>query len=611
MTTPTELVDQTFSRAVSYAASAQASLTSFTNALNAAVYAPPTISVTWAAIAAPSLPTLPSQPSFPTIAFSAPTAPSELSISEPVLTVDSFSEVAPTTTFAATPVVTYDVAPTVPDVAAISVPAAPTVTLPSVPSYLGLSTPTFGGLDLHESYLDNLTTIPTLTLAVPTPYNYNRGPAYASALLSELSLTIDTRLGGGTGLSPAVEQAIWDRGRSRETATWLANQSEVTRNAEALGFPLPAGVVAAQLEAAQQTYFNKLSELSRDVSIKQAELEQENLKQAIDVGMQLESKLLDYSLQYERIAFESAKEVADNALAIYNAQIEKYKSLLDAYRTYAAAYDTIIKGQLAKVDVFKAQIAAEQAKADANRTLVEQYKAGVEAALAVVEVFKAQVAGAQTLVVIEQAKISAAGERIKAYVAQVNAETAKVEAYKASVQAEATKVDVYKTKAEAFAVKVGAQAEVAKANVTRFEALHRAKSGEWDGYKARVGAEQARLQALGAQSSTLLDAYKAAAAALESSAAMHTRVWEGQIKNYEASQQIAIQAAKINGDNALHSSAARLDAAKVGAQIYAQLTASAYGMMRASAQTAASGNNSVSWNYSNDTSWQPSPVTAA
>lgn len=610
MTTPAELVESTFNRAVSYAASAQASLTSFTNALNAAVYAPPTISVTWAAIAAPSLPSLPSQPSFPTIAFAAPTAPDALTIDTPTLTVDSFAEVAPTTTFASTPVVVYDEAPTVPDVADIAVPSAPTVTLPSVPVYLGLSTPTFGGLDLHESYLDNLTTIPTLTLVSPTPYNYNRGPEYASALLTDMKLIVASRLGGGTGLDPAVEQAIWDRSRSRETVTWQANQSDITRSAEALGFALPAGVVAAQLEAAQQTYYNKVSELSRDIAIKQADLEQENLKQAIEVGMQLESRLLDYSLQYERIAFESAKEVADNAIAIYNAQIEKYKSLLSAYQTYAAAYDTIIKGQLAKVDAFKAEIAAEQAKADHNRALVEQYKAGVEAAMAVVEIFKAQVAGAQTLVTIEQAKISAAGERIRAYIAQVNAETAKVEAYKASVQAEATKVEVYKVKAEAFAVKVGAQAEVAKANITRFEALHRAKTGEWEGYKARVGAEEARLKALASQSGTLLDAYKAAAAAIEASANMHTRIWEGQIKNYEASQQITIQAAKINGDNAMHSSAARLDAAKVGAQIYAQITASAYGMMKASTQTSASGNNSVQWQYQNDTSWSPSPVTA-
>lgn len=66
-------------------------------------------------------------------------------------------------------------------------------------------------------------------------------------------------MNGGTGLAPAVEQAIWDRARSRETQTALANQTEVMRTSEALGFPLPSGVLASQLRAAQEDYYNKLS----------------------------------------------------------------------------------------------------------------------------------------------------------------------------------------------------------------------------------------------------------------------------------------------------------------------------------------------------------------
>lgn len=610
MATPAELVSSTFELAKNYAAEAQESMVTFTNALNASVYTPPTISVTWAAITAPTLPTLPSTPTMPTIAFTPPTAPTALDIADPGLTLDTFSEVAPTTSFPTAPTITYDAVPSIPSVADITVPTAPTITLPSVPTYLTISTPTFAGVDLHEAYLDNLETIPTLTLVAPTPYTYAQDPEYASALLSALKSTLAGRMGGGTGLDATVEQAIWDRGRDRETQVWLGNQADITRTADALGFQLPPGAVAAQLEAAQQAYYGKLSDLSRDVSIKQADLEQENLKQTIDEAIQLEAKLIDYSLQLERLAFDTAKEYAGNAIAIYNAQVEKYKALLDAYRTYAAAYDAIIKGQLAKVDAFKAEIAAEQAKADTNRTLVEQYKAGIEAALSHVEVFKAQVAGAQTLVTIEQAKISAAGEQIRAYVAKVNAETAKVEVYKAQVSAEGTKVDVYKTKAEVFAAKVGAQAETAKANTARFEALTRAKTAEWDGYRARVEAEKTRIDALGRQSETLLAAYRAAAQAIESSATMHTRIWEGQIKSYEASQQIVIQAAKINGENVMAANNARLDAAKVGAQVYAQQVAGALNLMNVSASLSASSSNSVSYSYGNDTEYAAPTVTA-
>lgn len=47
---------------------------------------------------------------------------------------------------------------------------------------------------------------------------------------------------------------------------------------------------------------------------------------------------------------------------------------------------------------------------------------------------------------------------------------------------------------------------------------------------------------------------------------------------------------------------ARLEAAKVGAQVYAQLTASAYGMAHASAGISSSAGFGINYSYSNDTS---------
>ena len=111
------------------------------------------------------------------------------------------------------------------------------------------------------------------------------------------------------------------------------------------------------------------------------------------------------------------------------------------------------------------------------------------------------------------------------------------------------------------------------------------------------------------QSEALLTGYRASAAATEAEAAMHTKVWETQIKDYEASQQIAIQQAKMNADTVVATNNARLDAAKVGAQVYAQLTASAYGMIHASAGISASGGSSVSYSYSGDVSSEVSPIT--
>ena len=252
----------------------------------------------------------------------------------------------------------------------------------------------------------------------------------------------------------------------------------------------------------------------------------------------------------------------------------------------------------------------EQTKANINTQLVEQYKAEIEAGLSQVKIYEAQVSGAQTLIQLEQAKIGAAGEQIRAYVAQINAETAKVEAYKAGVEAETTKVTAYKVTVDAFQAKVGAQAERARAEVSRFNALYQAKSAEWEAYRAQVGAESERIRALGVQSGTQLDAYKATVASITAQAEQQTAIWTGNMKQYEAGQNIAIQTAKINNDAVIMTNNARLDAAKTGAQIYAQLTSSAYSMIHAQAGISGTAGTSVSYSYSNDTTTSVPPITS-
>lgn len=611
MATPAEQVGSTFSLAQSYALSAQSKVNSFTSQLQNTIYAAPTLSYTWSTITPPSLAAMPNIPAMPDILFNTPAGqPTALNLAAPTIAIDDFTETAPVLSLPAAPVVSYGNVPTVPDIGTVEMPDAPTITLPGMPVFLPISSVSFAGVDLHEDWLERLETIPELTLVEPTPYSYTQGPEYASILLDGIKTTLADRMDGGTGLDPAVEQAIWDRARSRETQIALAGEAETIRASEVLGFALPTGVLAAQIQDARRNYHDKLSELSRDVAIKQAELEQENIKQTIEHGMALEGKLIDYSYQLEQMTFEHARAVASNATDIHRAQVEQYSALLKGYETYSAGYRTLIDSEMTKIEIYKAELSAEQTKVQVNNAIVDRYKAQIEAGMSQVEIYRAQVGAAETLVQLEQTKISAAGEQIKAYVAQVNAETAKVEAYKANIQAEQTRVDVYKTKADAFSAKVGAQAERARLEISRYSALLQAKNTEWDGYRAKLQTETARLDALGRQSAGLLDGYQAQAASVQAQAGMHTKLWETQIKEYESSQSMALQTARFNSDALNATNQSRLDAAKVGAQVYAQLTASAYGMINASASVGATSSMSVGYSYSGEVNGKAGVTTS-
>jgi hypothetical protein len=649
-------VSTIFTNAQNYAKDAQLATKEMITALNAINFDLPPITV--AASNLPPVPTIDLPPISPLTPITIPstgTTPMDISELIPAIDITPFTDLAPTmnlpslptistgaipvipsldaVTLPDAPLITLPTIPSLPAVSTVLVPSAPEITLPTLPAYLAIDTVTFTGVNMHEDWLTKLSDMPTMMLAAPTPYSYAQGDGYQTQMLAYLQ----TRLAGGTGLSAAVEQAIWDRSRDRETKIAQANVSEVMRKSESLGFVLPTGALSAQMREAEQAYYDKLSELSRDVSVKQAEMEQENLKQAITLGIQLEGQLIDQAYKMEQLAFETAKTYADNAISIYNAQTDNFKTLLAAYSTYSEAYRTLIQAEMTKVEAFKAQISGEQTKAQINTNMVQQYKTEVDASMSHVEIYKAQVGAAQVLVQLEQAKIGIAGEQIRAYVAQVNAETSKIEVFKAQisavqsqvqlgqakigaageqvraysalvgaevaktevykygVQAEGLKLEAYKANASAHAAVASAQGEKARAEISRFSAIAQAKSVEWEGYRARgvVASETAKAQAM--QNSALLDADRASIAAAEAKANMHARVWEAGIKQYEAQQTITLQTARASADSLIATNTARADAAKVGAQVYAQWTSSAYAMMHA--QASISGSDSTSYNY--------------
>lgn len=589
-----EIVNDKYDRSIALADAATNAVNEFQQKLNDSVYTPPTISVKWESLAAPSLPPIPDLPALPGLDFQVPAdMPSPLSASIDDVRIDDIDLQMPELNFGQAPVLTIGQAPALPEVRDVAVPDAPSVLLPDVPEFLALTTHSFGGVNLHEEWLEKLDDVPTLTLLEPAPFQYSPGARYASQLLDNLKATLNARIQGGTGLAPAVEQQIWDRSRDRETQIALAREQEVLRSAEALGFPLPSGVLAAQLADARREYHDKLAGLSRDIAIKQAELEQANLQQATQLALQLESTLLDDAYKLEMLAFETAKTAADNAIAAHNAAIEHFKALLAGYQAYAAAYDTVIKAELNKVEVFKALLAAEQTKADINKSLVDRYRAEIEGRMAVVEIYKARVGAAQTLVELERARIQAGAEQVRAFVATVSAETAKADLYKAAVGAEATKVEAVGALARAYGAKVGAQAEKARAEVSKLQAKVAAKGMEWEGWRARLQAATAKVEAAARQSSIIVDGYRAGVNAAEAQAGAYMRRWEADIKQYEAGQNITYQVAKMNTDAVLHTNDARMDAAKVGLATSSQRLASAWAMVSASAQISGSASMQV------------------
>lgn len=466
------------------------------------------------------------------------------------------------------------------------------VELPTPPSLLSINVSPFDGVNIPTLDI----TIPELTIDAPSIREYVPGAQYTSALLTSLRTRLQNTLDvGGTGLSPDVENAIWDRDRERAARAAADSLAQLDKMEE-LGYSLPPGVYNDnRLKIfTESEYQNRGS--SREVMIKEAELEQSNVNHALDVAVNLEGKLIDYTNQIEQRFFDSCRYATEAGISIYNARVQAYGMFVEAFKARISVYESQVRAELAKVDAYKAQMEAEQVKADVNRALVDQFKAQIDAALSNVEIFKARIAAIQAKADIEKTKIEIFGAQVSAYAAKVNAYTAGVEGFRATIQAEVTKQDAFKSKVEVYTARVAAASKLIDANISGYNARISAKTAEYDGYKAAVSAESARVNAIAAGNQSLTDSYKARVTGIASYNDVLTKQWQATIEQAARVAEIGVSTAKANAELYITVRQSAIEAAKVGATVSAQLGAAALNALNWS------NNESVSESKSTSTS---------
>ena len=109
---------------------------------------------------------------------------------------------------------------------AVTVPAVPDMTFTTTPAKPVLSTIVVPALPVISLPTFDLTPISKEDLIKPV-FSFNYVPSnYMSATLTKAISTLLSRLDGGTGINPLVEEAIWARGLDREVRSTLLAEKE-------------------------------------------------------------------------------------------------------------------------------------------------------------------------------------------------------------------------------------------------------------------------------------------------------------------------------------------------------------------------------------------------
>lgn len=263
-----------------------------------------------------------------------------------------------------------------------------------------ISTFTIGTIDPHLATLDlNIAAFNSLLGTAPgAPVNsfaFTEIP-YSSTLLTDLrARLLEWVDGASTGLAPAVEQAIWDRGRAREVVTSNRKAREAIRSFAMRGFSKPPGALSLEVQDAIQESQNNTVALSRDVMIKQADLEQSNRHFSLELAEKMEEAMIAYTNQQMQRALEKAKMLQQFIIDIYQQEVAAYGVITQAYAARVGAETAAFK---AKTDM---QVAEANTRIEAAKA---QLQAMIQGVTLRVEVAKA---GAQISAQLASAALSA------------------------------------------------------------------------------------------------------------------------------------------------------------------------------------------------------------
>jgi hypothetical protein len=186
--------------------------------------------------------------------------------------------------------------------------------------------------------LDDLDLELVITGTLPSPPVFNDSQV-AAGLDVAFDRIYDTLENGGTGITEEVEDAIYDRARSRLDDEFRDELEKLENFYSSRGHVAPPGVIAGMTTRLSSEVVRKSEDLNNDILVNQTKLAQSQIQFALATV------------------------------------IELFKTRLQEYATKVQAYTAEIQGYISKI---QAQVAVIEAQVKAFEANVNQYIATVE-----------------------------------------------------------------------------------------------------------------------------------------------------------------------------------------------------------------------------------------
>lgn len=516
-----------------------------------------------------------------------------------------------------------DIAPFMPSIDGISVPEAPAERAqPDVPEKPGLSEVILPDAPvLDKPLFPSLATIeipeftfPTLPLwdatapefegtAVSTVLQWG-DPQYATEIMPEVLQKIRDLWAGSNGIPPAVEQAMWERAANREDLDTQRQISAAYTDFSSRGFTEPQGMLVARIDAIREESQIKKQGLNREIAIKMAEIQVENMRFAVEQGVASENLLFNIWNNMAQRQFEAAKIQLDSQMALYNAQVALFNAKQQAYSTEAQVFKVKLDAALSELQVFKMQLEGELARGQLNEQRVKIYGEQIRALLADVEVYKAVMQGASIQADVNRNLIEGFKAEVSAYAEEIRADKTRYEAYESRIKGELGKVQILDAEARAYASYVSGQSTVAdigikqmQGDIQRNEQLIREFTARLEADRAKIQADLAVIQAGSSAYTADIQRYVAQAGAEEARFKVQLAAKESEIRATLGVFEIEVKKYIADMEQMIRKANVQLEALKAAGQVGSTLAAGAMAGISIGTNLSGSGGITASGSY--------------
>ncbi|MGJ3704654.1 hypothetical protein [Variovorax sp. AFSI2.2] len=173
---------------------------------------------------------------------------------------------------------------------------------------------------------------------------------------------------GGSGLSPVVEQQLWERARARILADSQRAEDEATATWANRRWPVPPGALTNQINQIRLDAGRKLAEQSRDISIKSFDTEIENVRFAVKQVLDQRKVALDATGDYIKTIMLGPQTAMSLATGLANIRSEASRALVALYSAESAALQPRVQLAIADADL---KMRGEQANLQAQMNSLE------------------------------------------------------------------------------------------------------------------------------------------------------------------------------------------------------------------------------------------------